>query len=109
MSGVAPAQYCSRLQGKPSSRLQQWRKRADPHDRTIQQRVRNREGNQPAKSQIQKRLEDRVWQRSQQSKGHVLRIKGQRYENMLEPPDERHTCDRQARTPEEDLEAGQEI
>jgi hypothetical protein len=37
-------------------------------------RLRNHERKQPAKSQIQKRLEDRVWHRRQQAKSHKLRI-----------------------------------
>jgi hypothetical protein len=44
--------------------------------------MRNRERNQPAKAQKQKRLEDRVWHRRQLAKGHELRIEGQQHEQQ---------------------------
>ena len=71
--------------------------------------MRNRERNQPAKPQIQERLEDRVWHRRQQAKSHELRIKGQRHERMLQRPGERYKYDRQTRTPAKNLEAGYQI
>src|SRR6185503_20992147 len=87
----------------------QWKKHADKHARSIHHGVRNGEGNQPAKAQIQERLEDRVRHRRQQAKSHKLRIKGQRHEDMLQRPGERYQCDRYARAPTKYLESGYQI
>src|SRR6478736_5948099 len=45
---------------------QERKKHPDQHACTIHQAVRNRERSQPAKSQLQERLEERVWHRRQQ-------------------------------------------
>jgi hypothetical protein len=60
------------------------KKHADQHAGAIQHCVHERERNQPAKRQVQERLEDRERHRREQPEDDVFAIERQRHHDMLE-------------------------